>query len=153
MATDRTFQATNAQTCERLRALVARLDAADLQRPVGHGWTVAATLVHLAFWDLRAVTLIERFETDGVGPSPADVDVINDTVHALADVIPPRAAARLAVEAAERAHRRIAALPDGTIEAIAVGAPFNLARHPHWTEHLDEIDRVLPPRRGEGRRS
>lgn len=142
MATDRTFQATNAQACERLRALVARLGDADLQRPVGHGWTVAATLVHLAFWDLRAVTLIEKFETDGVVPSPADIDVINDTVRALADVIPPRAAARLAVDAAERVHRRIAALPDQTIEAVAAGAPFNLARHRHWTEHLDEIDRA-----------
>ena len=68
MATDRTFHATNAQTCERLRALVARLGDADLQRPVGHGWTVAATLVHLAFWDLRAVALIERFGKDSVGP-------------------------------------------------------------------------------------
>jgi hypothetical protein len=143
VATDRTFEARNAQESQRLKALVARLADADLERPVGHGWTVAATLVHLAFWDLRAATLIERFEKDGVAPSPADVDVINDTVRALADVIPPSAAARLAVEAAERAHRRITALPDRTIEAVAAGAPFNLARHRHWTEHLDEIERAL----------
>ena len=64
------LQAKNAEERERLAALVARLGDADLERPLSHGWTVRDALVHLAFWDLRAVTLIERYEAHGVSPSP-----------------------------------------------------------------------------------
>lgn len=144
MATDRGFQAGNARERERMRALVARLGDADLERLVGHGWTVAATLVHVAFWDLRAITLIDKYEREGVSPSPLDIDVVNDTVRALAQAIPPRAAARLAVQAAETVDRRIEALSDRLIEAVgAADRPFNLDRHPHRAEHLDEIERAL----------
>ena len=144
MTTDPTFRAENARERERLKSLVARLSDADLGRSVGHGWTVATTLVHLAFWDLRAVTLIDRYEREGVRPSPVDIDVVNDTVRALGAAMPPRAAARLAIEAAETADRRVEALPDRTIEAVgAAGNPFNPSRHVHRAEHLDEIERAL----------
>ncbi len=127
-----------------MRALVARLSDADLERLVGHGWTVAATLVHLAFWDLRAITLMDKYEGNGVSPSPIDIDVVNDTIRALTLAIPARAAARLAVEAAETVDRRIEALPDRLIEAVvAADRPFNLERHIHRAEHLDEIERAL----------
>src|SRR3990172_1285410 len=72
VTTDPTLRAKNAREGLRLKALVARLSDADLGRPVGHGWTVADTLVHLAFWDLRAVTLIDRCEKECVKASPAD---------------------------------------------------------------------------------
>ena len=140
---DRSFQVKNARERERLAALVQRLGEAELGRSVGHGWTVADTLAHLAFWDLRAITLITRFETAGVGPSPADEHVINDTVQALARAIPPRAAARLAAEAAATVDRRIEALPDHTVRAIVAAGPFSLTRHDHRAEHLDEIERAL----------
>lgn len=144
MAMDRSFQVRNEQERERLKALVTRLSDADLERSVGHGWSVAATLAHLAFWDLRAVTLIDKFEREDVAPSPVDVDVVNDTVHALARSIPPRAAAQLAVVAAETVDRRIEALPDRILEAVgAAGNPFNLTRHVHRAEHLEEIERTL----------
>jgi len=144
VASDRGFHAKNTQTRERLRALVGRLSDADLTRSVGHGWTVADTLVHLAFWDLRAVRLMDSFEQAGVAPSPADVDVVNDAVHAVGRAVPPRAAARLAVEAAETVDRRIEGLSDRLIEAIvAAGNPFNVTRHMHRAEHLDEIERAL----------
>lgn len=144
MATDRSFQTRNSQERERLKALVARVSDAELGRGVGHGWTVADTLAHLAFWDLRAVTLLDRFERQGVAPSPVDVDVINDTVHALARAIPPRAVARLAIEAAEAVDRRLEALPDRVLEAIAAaGHPLNVTRHAHRAEHLEEIEQAL----------
>jgi hypothetical protein len=144
MATDRSFERKNAEERARWKTLVGRLSDAELQRPVGHGWTVAATLAHLAFWDLRAVTLLDKFEQHGVSPSPVDVDVVNDTVRALAESIPPRAAARLALEAAETVDRRIEALPDGMIEAMgAAGNPFNLSRHLHRAEHREEVERAL----------
>jgi hypothetical protein len=141
---DRSFQAKNARERDRLAALVGRLGDADLARPVGHGWTVAATLVHLAFWDLRAVRLMDRYEKESVTPSPTDVHVLNDTVHALAQAIPPRAAARLAVDAAERVDRRLETFPDRLLDAVvAADRPFFPERHVHRAEHLDEIERAL----------
>ena len=141
MTTDPTFRAENARERERLKSLVARLSDADLQRSVGHGWTVATTLVHLAFWDLRAVTLIDRYEREGVRPSPVDIDVVNDTVRALGAAMPPRAAARLAIEAADS---RVEALADRVLDAVAAaGNPFTPSRHVHRAEHLDEIERAL----------
>jgi hypothetical protein len=144
VAIDRTFQGKNAQERERLTALVGRLSEADLRRPVGHGWTVADSLVHLAFWDLRAIILMDRFERDGVTRSPADVDVVNEAVRALGQSIPPRATATLAADAAERVDRRLEALPDRVLEGLAAaGHPFNPTRHVHRAEHLDEIERAL----------
>jgi hypothetical protein len=143
--TDRSFHAENSRERERLRALVARLGDADLGRALGDGWTAATALVHLAFWDLRAVTLIDRIERDGVAaPAPIDVQAVNDAVTALAGWIAPRAAARLALEAAEAVDRRIEALPDRLIDAIAAaGHPVNMSRHAHRAEHLDQIERAL----------
>jgi hypothetical protein len=73
-----------------------------------------------------------------------DVDVVNDTLHALAQGIPPRAAARLAVDAAERVDRRLESFSDRLLEAVVnAKRPFNPERHVHRAEHLDEIERAL----------
>ena len=144
MTTPRAFLAENQRQSERLRALVGRLGDGDLERSVGHGWTVAATLLHLAFWDLRAAVLIERFERQGVTPSPADVDALNDAVHLMTGAISSRAVGRLAVEAAERVDRRLETMSDRVLEALpAAGPPFSLDRHAHRREHVDEIERAL----------
>ncbi|MGH2558661.1 MAG: DinB family protein, partial [Thermomicrobiales bacterium] len=81
----------NAVAQKRLRALVGQLSDDDLRRDIGDGWTVAAALAHVAFWDRRAVVLLERWERDGVSPSPADVDAINDAMLPQWRAIPPRA--------------------------------------------------------------
>jgi Mycothiol maleylpyruvate isomerase N-terminal domain len=143
MAIDPGFRAENARQRARLAALVGRLSDADLARSVGHGWTVADTLVHLAFWDLRAAELVDRFAKGSMSPSAADVDVVNDAVHRLGRAIPPRAAAKIAVEAAEAAERKVAALSDATLEAVERAQSFAPARHRHWAEHLDEIEGAL----------
>src|SRR5262249_61752566 len=84
----------------RLRALVDRLSDGDLARPLEAGWTVGAVLAHLAFWDQRALLLIERWEKEGPHAVPRsidgkDVDWINDSAKALCLALAPRAAARL----------------------------------------------------------
>ena len=144
MATARPFLAENQRQSERLRTLVTRLTDRDLERSVGPEWTVADALLHLAFWDLRAAVLVDRFERQGVTPSPADVDVINEAIHAMTRALPPRATARLAVEAAERIDRGLRAVSDRVLDALpAAGSPFSLDRHAHRKEHLDEIERAL----------
>ena len=148
MTIDRSFEIENARQRERLSALVRRLGPADLARSLGHGWTVADALVHLAFWDLRASVLLDRVARGNLEPSQTDVEVINETVRQLSAAIPSPEAPRLAVSAAEQVDRRIEALADSTIQTVrAAGNPVNLPRHPHRREHLDEIERLLgsPP--------
>jgi hypothetical protein len=135
----------------RLRALVDRLSDGELARPLDAGWTVGAVLAHLAFWDQRALVLIERWEKEGPRVLPRaidgrDVDWINDSAKALCLALPPRAAARLAVAVADAVDRRVEMLSAELVAAnAAAGGPINLLRAEHRREHLDEIERAVGP--------
>jgi hypothetical protein len=143
---DRSYIAENAAELRRLRALVERLTDADLSRPTPGGWTVAASLAHVAFWDQRILFWLDRWER---GETPrrleeGDVDWINDAGKPLCLALPPRAAARLTVEIAEQVDRRLSTLPDDRIAANKeAGEPLFLTRAHHRKTHLDEIERVL----------
>jgi hypothetical protein len=146
MAVDRSYVAKNDIERARLRALVSKSSDADLARAMPAGWTVAAVLGHLAFWDQRILTLIEAWE--GGTPPPheheEDVDWINDAGKPLLLALPPRTAAEVAITIAEAVDRRVAALPEDLVaKNTAAGSPLNLSRAAHRKEHLDEIERVL----------
>lgn len=147
MAVDRSHITENQAQRERLRALVNRLSDDDLRRPLSAGWTVAGVLGHLAFWDQRALLLLERWEREGSAPRPInrpDVDWINDSAKALCLALPPRAAAQLAMTIADAVDRKIETLPERlAAENAAAGNPINLLRAEHRHEHLDEIERAL----------
>ena len=87
----------NAKGRERLWALVSELTDEELALQVGDGWTIAAMLAHLAFWDYRVLVLIMRWKKVGIGPSPIDIDGVNDAMKPLCLAIPPREAARLLI--------------------------------------------------------
>lgn len=145
-AVDRSYIAENAVELRRLRTLVERLSDADLARPTPGGWTVAASLAHVAFWDQRILFWLDRLERGEVPRrlEEADVDWINDAGKPLCLALPPRAAARLTVEIAEEVDRRLAALGDERISSNrAAGEPLLLTRAHHRKTHLDEIERVL----------
>jgi len=147
MSTDRGYVKLNDTERARLEAFVARCSDADLARPLPAGWTVAAVLAHLAFWDERVTLLFERWRTAGVPPAPevaTDVDWINDAAKPMFMALPPRKAAELVVAIAEAVDGRVAALSDDAITRnVAAGAPLNLDRALHRKEHLDEIERAL----------
>jgi uncharacterized damage-inducible protein DinB len=141
MSTDRD---SDAQTRQRLVALVARLGDDELMTQMADGWTVAATLAHLAFWDRRAALLIERWQRDGVGASAADVDAVNDAAKAQWLALPPRVAAEQAVEAAQAADAALEASSRELVQQIVdIGYPINIRRGIHRGQHLDEIERSL----------
>jgi len=152
MATDRSYVTENESQLARLRGLVNRLSDGELARPLDAGWTVAGVLAHLAFWDYRIVTLLDRWGTDGRGTPPppfdqAPVDWINDAGKPLCLGLPPRAAARMAIDAAVAADERVAALSDAMLAAnAAAGSPISVRRAEHRREHLDEIERALAAR-------
>lgn len=152
MATDRSYVTENQTQLARLEALVGKLGDRELSRPLEAGWTVAGVLAHLAFWDYRIVTLLDAWGTDGRGTPPpaiaeAAVNWINDAGKPLCLGLPPRTAARMAVEAAVAADQRVAALTDVALAAnTAAGSPISVHRAEHRREHLDEIERALAAR-------
>jgi hypothetical protein len=140
MSTDRTQDSAERA---RLEALVQRLTDAQLGTTLNDGWTVAAVLAHLAFWDHRAANLVERWQRQGIGRSDADVDAINDAAKAQWLALPPRVAAQQAVDAARAADAALDAAPDLVEQIVAIGYPINPSRAVHRREHLDEIERAL----------
>jgi hypothetical protein len=129
---------------ERLARFVEGATDEELSRALSDGWTVAGVLAHLAFWDARAIRLIEKWKRGGVGPSPTDVDIINDAAKELCLAIPPRAAAELAVQKSLEINRAIENLsPEMTEKIQTIGTTVHLARCEHKRVHLEGIERAV----------
>ncbi len=141
---EESYLAHNKTTREQLRALAARLSDGDLARPLEDDWTVAALFAHTAFYDLRALALLQKWERGEGRPSPLDPDAINAAMQPLCLAIPPREATQMALNAADAVDRKVERLPPDVILAIrAAGNPVNLNRSEHRAEHLEQIERVL----------
>jgi uncharacterized damage-inducible protein DinB len=111
---------------ERLQALVSRLSDEQLAVKAEDGWTVAAVLAHLAFWDNRALELVKRWKTEGSGASPIDADIINDAMKPLLLAIVGRQAVNLAIQAAEAVDAELSNMPEevrAEIEALVREVP------------------------------
>jgi len=134
----------NAGENDHLRKLVGRLSDDDLRASLPAGWTVSAVLAHLAFWDQRAITLIEKWKNEGIGPSPIDLDVVNEATRKVCLAIEPRLAAELAVSTADEVDQVIAGLSPEMAEAISTrGTTVKLNRADHRRAHLGEIEKIL----------
>ncbi len=148
---NRAFVIENRVERDRLRAFVDGVSDADLVRPMPAGWTVAAVLAHVAFWDQRLLVLLDHASSGGTRLPAAlresDVDWINDAAKPLMLALPPRAAAELALSTAKAVDARIEALPDDFVARnAAAGSPLNLLRAEHRRQHLDEIERAFARR-------
>ena len=147
VAEDRTYVAENDAERERLRSLVTRLSDKELSGPMPAGWTVAAVLAHIGFWDARAIYFLDKWGPSGEPSTyePEDTDAVNNSAKPLCLALPPRDAAQLALRLAEEADRKVKALSDAMLAKIQAkgGPPFNLSRAIHRKEHLDDIDRAL----------
>ena len=143
---DRSYITENDRERRRLEALVGKLDDATLGRAMPAGWTVAAVLAHLAFWDQRIVLLSEQLKRGAPVP-PADdgnVDWINDAAKPTQLALAPRRAATLAVETARATDQAVAALSAELLaKNAAAGSPLNVLRAEHRREHLNEIEHAL----------
>ncbi len=134
----------NALENAHLRRTVGTLSEDDLRLPMEAGWTVSAVLAHMAFWDQRAIILINLWKKNGVGPSPMDTDVVNDTTRRLFLAIPPRQAAELAISLADEIDALIASLTPEMLEEIqSKGTTVNLRRAKHRRNHLEDIEKTL----------
>jgi hypothetical protein len=143
MTLDRSFAERNRASTERIRALAARLTDEELQHLVGEHWTVAVALAHLAFWDRRVMYVLDMTERDGKLFIP-EIDIfVNDLSLPLWAAIPPREAARIAIETAETLDRRLEGLPPALLEEIHAYNQRWVVRALHRGEHLDEVDAAL----------
>jgi hypothetical protein len=134
----------NAAARERMEQMTAGLSEKELSLPMDSGWTPSAALAHLAFWDARAIILIRKWQKEGVGPSPTDTDVINDSVCELSRAIPPRAAVALALRKAAELDAIVEKLsPEWVDKILTFGTAVHLKRFTHRNEHLDEIEKAL----------
>ncbi len=144
MAQDRSFVESNQRQLERLKNIAKNLSDADLLHPMEAGWTVASVLAHLAFWDRRALTLIEKWKVDGLGESPIDTDVINEVTRFFFLAIPPRQALNLTIEYAEAINQTLAGLEPAFLERMVTeGRAVQVDRGKHRASHLDEIAKAL----------
>ena len=143
MTLDRSFIELNRASTNRIRDLAARLSDAEMLHPVGAHWTVAITLAHLAFWDRRVMHVLDMTERDGALFIP-EIDIfVNDLSLPLWAAIPPRAAARIAIETSETLDRRLEDYPPALLEEIYAYNKRWVMRALHRGEHLDEVDTAL----------
>lgn len=131
---------------QRLRIMAESLIDKELALELGDGWTIAAILAHLAFWDYRVLELLVRWKKVGVGRSPIDVDAVNDAIKPLCLAIAGHEAVRIAVSAAEAVDSELECLPvelKPDIDALVNEGKLRLDRSIHRNEHLDQIEALL----------
>lgn len=129
-----------------MRRIVARASDDDLRRVTNDGWTVAATLAHIAFWDrvnLGRWQAMLRPDGPGFVSYPQElIDWVNAAGLPQWSSLAPREAAADALRTAAEIDAFIGGLPAPLVEeAIAKGRPGMVDRSNHRRHHLDQIER------------
>jgi DinB family protein len=150
MSVDRSYISENKTQLARIQALLVGRSDAELARPMAAGWTVAGVLGHLAFWDQRALILLEHWEKKGAAPpanNEEDVDWINDAAKPMFLAVPPRRAAELWLSVAQAVDAKAAGFSDDLVARnAAAGTPVSLNRGAHRLDHLPDLERALQGR-------
>lgn len=138
----------NAESRQRLEALVRKLSDTDLARTTDYGWTVAGLLAHLAFWDHRMSVILKRWQTEGLDPSEIDSTAVNDALCEICHALEPRTASQLALSAAQKIDSELEALSADDVtqlenHAAATNTQFRMNRSLHRTSHVDDIEALL----------
>ena len=140
---DRSFIELNRASTKRIREMAARLSDEELRHPVGEHWTVAIVMAHLAWWDRRVMYVLDMTERDGKLFIP-EIDIfVNDLSLPLWAAIPPREAARIAIETAEALDTRLEGFPPALLEQIHSYNERWVLRALHRGQHLDDVETAL----------
>src|SRR5215212_125946 len=138
----------NDESRQRLVMLVQRLSEADMTLSTDYGWTVAALLAHLAFWDQRMIMILRRWKEAGFDPSPIDSAAVNDALRVICHALEPRTADELALSAAEKIDAELETLTPELVKQIeehaeATDTQFRMNRSLHRAGHLKDIEGLL----------
>lgn len=131
---------------DQMRARLDSLGSDFLGVVLDGGWTVAAMLAHVAFWDRWVEARWNHFSRAGsFHDLPDDVtDLMNEAGMAGWHALPAPESARLCLEAAISVTRRIERLAPREIgSAIDTGRFAMVDRTLHWYSHVDEIERAV----------
>lgn len=135
----------NRASRERISVVIARLGNKDVA--MAGGWSSAALLAHIAFWERLAAARLEKWLRDGEPPAtaaPELTDLTNAAGMRQWHDTPPAVAAAQALDAASATDRLVEGID---AERFAVLKAFNrhflYDRSMHRTEHLTEIERAL----------
>lgn len=138
------YVSVNAAQRGRLDALLDHVSDADLARRLPNGLSVGNVLVHLAFWDRYALSVLQEWEQSEFSESRTNFEAINAAVLMLASTIPDRTAAGMVREAAAAVDNEAAEVsPELAHTIIDNGKLRTLERGQHRREHLDQIERLL----------
>jgi len=142
------YSQQNTDSRRRVETLVRTLSDEDLTRSTDYGWTVAALLAHLAFWDHRMSVILHRWQEQGLDPSPIDSMAVNDALKVICQALDPRTAAELAVAAAQKVDAEFETLSDDFVKQLeehieATGTQFRMNRSLHRDGHLNDIEMLL----------
>lgn len=138
------FIQPNDASRQRLESFISSISAEDFYKTNPYGWTVAALLGHLAFWDRRVLVLLRRWQERGVDESPVDPDMINDSIQAICLALEPRTAADLCLASAKETDAALAAISPELYEAIQASPNhYRFNRSLHRDDHMNEIKRIL----------
>jgi hypothetical protein len=135
-----------------LKRLLRRLDGLDaldddaMKLCTGSGWTLASTLVHLAFYDDWVATRWRRRLAEGrFQDLPDDItELANAAGERGWHGVPAHEAKMMSRDAAMGVATLLDGLPGDVLEdAVFTGRPAMIDRSRHWDPHLEEIERAL----------
>ena len=143
MTLDLTYKDQNRLSRGRIRALAERLTDEELQIKVGEHWTVGIVFAHLAWWDRRVMYVLEMSGKHSRLFVPEIDIVVNDLSLPLWAAVPPREAARIAIETSETLDQHLETYPPALLEEIYNYNKRWVVRALHRNEHLDEADAAV----------
>ncbi|HET9913533.1 MAG TPA: DinB family protein [Anaerolineales bacterium] len=142
------FAQENTASRQRLETLVRKLTDQDLVRSTDYGWTIAALLAHIAFWDQRMLVILKRWKETGFDPSPIDSAAVNDALKVLCHALDPRRAIELCLSSAEALDAELAALTPEFVKQVeehieATSTQFRMNRSLHRNDHVRDIEALM----------
>ena len=138
------FGAKNSQSLSDLGGYVSELTNDQLRQDIDENWTVAVSLVHVAFWDRRASEILQRLlEGENSNFVATDVDVLNDALLPQWRLIAPRDAVAELLAAGEDVNSRVAALDEENATRLLGLGLIRLDRSNHRIEHLNELKKLF----------
>ena len=146
MSLDPNYIQLNRASTERIKQLAASLNDEEMQTRVGEHWTVAIALAHLAWWDRRVMYVLDMTVKNGKLFVPEIDIIVNDLSLPLWAAIPPREAARIAIESSDDLDAQLEAFPQDLLEEIYNYNKRWVVRALHRNEHLNEVDAALKAR-------
>ena len=138
----------NTESRRHLEILVRKLTDQDLVRSTDYGWTIAALLAHLAFWDQRMIVILKRWKETGFDPSPIDSAAVNDALKVIWHALDPHTTIELCLSSAEALDAELAALTPDLVKQIeehiaATSTQFRMNRSLHRNDHVKDIESLI----------